>query len=68
MGKLRQQTISLKFKVSDLEREAFVKLAQLEDVNFSEGLRMVIREACKKRGLWPPTNTALKVEGGKNGN
>jgi hypothetical protein len=60
----KSRSFNLKFRVTDFERTAMEQLAGLEGLSYSEALRLIIREACRNRGLWPPTNTALKVEGG----
>jgi hypothetical protein len=39
--------------VNEAEERALKALAKFESMNYSEALRLAIREAAKKRGLWP---------------
>lgn len=49
-------------RVSEREREALERLAQVEDLNLSAALRLAIRESCAKRGLWPIQTTVKTRE------
>jgi hypothetical protein len=45
----------LHFRVGAVERRAAEALSHYEGVRLSEGLRLALREAAARRGLWPPT-------------
>jgi len=40
-------------KVTPTERGALEKIAMIEQLNLSEAQRLAIREAAKRRGVWP---------------
>jgi hypothetical protein len=48
------RTDMLHFKTSAPERMAAEAIARREHVKLSEALRMALREAATRRGLWPP--------------
>jgi hypothetical protein len=50
------RTDILHFKTSIPERAAAEALAQFEQVKLSEALRLALREAAARRGLWPAVN------------
>ena len=47
------RTETLQARVNPTEIEALKNLAQFEKVKTSEALRLAIREATKRRGIWP---------------
>lgn len=54
------------FRVGADERRVAVALARVERVRLSEALRLALREAAQRRGLWPlPTQPAQTGEGGR---
>lgn len=44
----------MKARIGEAEAEALKKLADLERSTIGAAVRLAIREACEKRGLWPP--------------
>lgn len=40
-------------RVNEVEMRCLKALARFEAMNYSEAVRLAIREACKTRGLWP---------------
>ena len=47
------RTKTLQARVNRTEAEALKNLAQFEKVKTSEALRLAIREATRRRGIWP---------------
>jgi hypothetical protein len=57
------RTDILHFKVCSPERAAAEALAKFESVKLSEVLRLALREAATKRGLWPAAAVERPADG-----
>jgi len=49
----RRRENFIHFRVGPAEREALRRLSELECLGISETMRLVLREAAKRRGVWP---------------
>ena len=49
-------------RVSPLEKTALLKIAEMEQLNLSEAQRLVIREAAKRRGIWPISTNGNELQ------
>ena len=47
-------------RVNAAEAAALAALCKYESINKSEAIRLALREAAKKRGLWPPELTGVE--------
>lgn len=48
------KTENINARILPEEKETLECIANTERLNLSESIRLVIREAAKARGLWPP--------------
>ncbi len=60
-----KKEVLLPVRITRLEKAALERLSQLEDLNRSDLVRMLIRDAAKEAGIWRPLQNEREALHGK---